>query len=73
MDHKGILHEFAEVLAGIGVNIRDIETSVTPAPLSGAPLFSAKATVLLPSSVGTGSVRAELKRIAGDHCVGRDS
>jgi len=47
-DHEGIIHEIAHHLAGQGINIEDMETSTRPAPMSGTPLFTMKAIVLVP-------------------------
>ena len=47
-DHEGIIHEIASQLAKQGINIEDMETTTTPAPMSGTPLFTMQATVLVP-------------------------
>jgi glycine cleavage system transcriptional repressor len=47
-DHEGIIHDLAHALAQQGINIEDMETSAAPAPMSGTPLFTMKATVLAP-------------------------
>ena len=47
-DHEGIIHEIARHLAKQGINIEDMETTTAPAPMSGTPLFTMQATVLVP-------------------------
>ncbi len=47
-DHEGIIHEIASHLAGQGINIETMDTGTTRAPMSGTPLFSMKAIVLVP-------------------------
>lgn len=47
-DHEGIIYEIAQHLAEQGVNFEDVETTTTPAPMSGTPLFKMQATVLVP-------------------------
>jgi len=47
-DHEGIIHEIARHLATQGINIEDMETTTAPAPMSGTPLFTMQATVLVP-------------------------
>ena len=47
-DHEGIIYEVTQYLAEKGINIEDMETSTTPAPMSGTPLFMMQATVLVP-------------------------
>ncbi|NJM41861.1 MAG: transcriptional regulator [Anaerolineae bacterium] len=50
-DHEGIIHEIAEYLSGHGINIETMDTETKPAPTTGAPLFSMKALVLVPSAL----------------------
>jgi len=50
-DHEGIIFEIAQHLAQQGINIEDMETTTTPAPMSGTPLFTMQATVLVPPSL----------------------
>ncbi|HSO13158.1 MAG TPA: ACT domain-containing protein [Anaerolineales bacterium] len=47
-DHEGIIYEIAHHLAQRGINIEDMETTTAPAPMSGTPLFTMNATVLVP-------------------------
>lgn len=50
-DHEGIIHEITHHLARQGINIEDMETSTSPAPMSGTPLFKMHATVLVPPNL----------------------
>lgn len=50
-DHEGIIYEVAHHLAGLGINIEDVETTTAPAPMSGTPLFTMHTTVLVPPSL----------------------
>jgi glycine cleavage system transcriptional repressor len=47
-DHEGIIHEVAHYLAGHGISIESVESETTPAPVSGAPLFTMTALVVVP-------------------------
>lgn len=47
-NHEGIIHKIAEHLAQLGINIESLETNVSPAPMSGAPLFAMQAIVIVP-------------------------
>ena len=47
-DHEGIIYEISHHLAQQGINFEDVETTTTPAPMSGTPLFKMQATVLVP-------------------------
>jgi len=50
-DHEGIIYEIAQHLAQQGINIEDAETTTAPAPMSGTPLFTMQATVLVPPNL----------------------
>lgn len=50
-DHEGIVHQIARGLAQSGVTIDSLDTEVVPAPVSGADLFTMKATVAVPVHV----------------------
>jgi glycine cleavage system transcriptional repressor len=47
-DHEGIIHEISNHLAAQGINIENMDTSSTPAPMSGTPLFMMKGIVVVP-------------------------
>jgi glycine cleavage system transcriptional repressor len=47
-DHEGIIHAIAAGLSARGINIESMETGTTPAPVTGAPLFSMTALVVVP-------------------------
>ena len=50
-DHEGIIHKVTHHLAQQDINIEDMETSTSPAPMSGTPLFRMEATVLAPPNL----------------------
>ena len=47
-DHEGIIRDISGHLAAQGINIESMDTSSTPAPMSGTPLFMMKGVVLVP-------------------------
>ena len=47
-DHEGIIHDIAYGLAQQGINIENMQTVTAPAPMSGTPLFTMNATILVP-------------------------
>lgn len=65
-DHEGIVHEIAHGLSAQGVQIESGETTITPAAVSGTPLFSMRASVLVPPSLDEVSWRTALERAARD-------
>lgn len=68
-DRPGIVRQITGVLAAYGVNVEELSSECVNAPMDGAQLFQAKATVLLPPSVTLATVRAELEKIAADLMV----
>jgi glycine cleavage system transcriptional repressor len=50
-DHEGIIHDFASQLSDLGINIESMETWITPAPVSGTPLFTMTALVMVPAKL----------------------
>ena len=47
-DHEGIIHEISHHLASQNINIESMDTSTSPAPMSGTPLFALKGVILIP-------------------------
>ncbi|MCP4139704.1 MAG: hypothetical protein GY755_05340 [Chloroflexi bacterium] len=60
-DHAGIVHTVAEYLADEEIQVEDVETRVSKAPLSGAPLFSMNAVVQAPPELSLPELREELE------------
>lgn len=60
-DHEGIIHEIAGGLAELGINIESVETGTVRAPLSGAPLFTMTAVVMVPPGLADGDWTAALR------------
>ena len=68
-DRPGIVREVSRVLAERGVNIEELESEVASAPMSGDPLFRARATLLLPPTVALADVRGALEALAGEMMI----
>jgi glycine cleavage system regulatory protein len=68
-DRPGIVREISGALARHGVNVEDLATERTSAPMSGEPMFTARAEVLLPPGLGVATLRHELEQIAADLMV----
>jgi glycine cleavage system regulatory protein len=64
IDQSGLVHAVAAALAAVGANIEELATSTRDAPMAGGPLFEATATVVLPPSLPTEQVRAQLEALA---------
>lgn len=68
-DHPGIVRGISHVLAGRGVNIEELETQSTSAPMSGETLFEVSARLSLPSDLDSDSLRQTLEDVASDLMV----
>jgi glycine cleavage system regulatory protein len=68
-DRPGIVREISSVLAAHGVNIDELRTSTSEAPMSGGVLFSAWAQVSIPEGLDLGSLRRSLEALAGELMV----
>lgn len=68
-DRLGIVSEISRVLASLGVNLEELETSATPAPMSGDLTFIAEARLSLPDGVDEIQVRTALETLSDDVMV----
>lgn len=63
-DHEGIVHQVAEYLAELRIQVDDMETHVTQAPVTGTPLFSMHAEVQAPPEIVLSQLRDKLEDLA---------
>ncbi|HEU4731895.1 MAG TPA: ACT domain-containing protein [Kofleriaceae bacterium] len=68
-DRPGIVRDVSRVLAERGVNVEELESDVSSAPMSGEPLFTARARLLVPPGVALGDLRSGLEGLAGELMV----
>jgi len=68
-DHPGIVHEVTEVLAGEGINLQELETTVQSASMSGESLFMAHARISVPPEIDLERLREELEDLANELMV----
>ena len=68
-DHEGIVRDVAHSLAKHGVNIEDLVTEHTSAPMSGHVLFRAVALLDCPPEVAAEDLERELEQLADDLVV----
>jgi len=68
-DHPGIIRDISKVLAQNQVNIEELETGVSGAPMTGEQLFRARAQLRLPSAVTADWLRGRLEALAGELMV----
>ena len=63
-DRPGIVHEVAHALAERHISVREMDTSVTSAPMSGQPLFEAVAQIQVPQALDLAGLQSQLDKIA---------
>lgn len=68
-DRVGIVRDVARILAERGVNVEELESDVTSAPMSGEPLFSARAVLRVPVSVSLADLRTGLEALGSELMV----
>lgn len=68
-DRPGIVRDVSRVLAERGVNVEELESSVTSAPMSGDALFKATALLHVPPALTLADLRAGLEALAGELMV----
>lgn len=68
-DQPGILRRVTGVLAARGLNIEDLTSERTEAPMGGGTLFRIRALLTVPPDATLEQVRADLEAIAPDLMV----
>ena len=68
-DRPGIVREISQALAAEGVNVEELHTECTSAPMSGETLFRAHALLRLPTGVADEELQASIEAIAEDLMV----
>lgn len=68
-DRPGIVREVSHALAARGVNVEELETECSSAPMSGELLFSARARLRLPAETSARELREALEKLADELMV----
>jgi glycine cleavage system regulatory protein len=68
-DQPGIIRNISRALADQRVNIEELETDTTSAPMSGDTLFRARASLRVPPDVSLDRLRVTLEALAGELMV----
>jgi glycine cleavage system regulatory protein len=69
LDRPGIVREISQLLAQHGVNVEELTTDRSSAPMSGEMLFRARARVAVPEVTDLVAIRGGLERLASDLVV----
>ncbi|MCZ6674833.1 MAG: glycine cleavage system protein R [Verrucomicrobia bacterium] len=68
-DQVGIVSRISGLLARLGVNVEDLQTELTTAPMSAELLFKAHGLLKLPENLEPEALKDELEGIASDLMV----
>jgi len=68
-DRPGIVHDISSILANYNVNVKNLETLVESASMSGDDLFRARAILIVPMSTDIDALERELEAMANDLMV----
>jgi glycine cleavage system transcriptional repressor len=60
VDRAGIVHRLSHLLRELGVNIESLETRLTAAPYTGAPVFEVEAVLSVPRGTPVSQLRQKL-------------
>lgn len=61
-DRPGIVRELSHALSAQGINVEELATECASAPMSGEPLFQARAKILLPAGVELNALQQMLEQ-----------
>ena len=67
LDTPGIVHALTAVLRDGGVNIDSLETETRGAPFTGAPMFYAALSVIIPPELSLSTLREQLSSVAEEY------
>lgn len=68
-DQVGIVSRISGLLASLNVNVEELQTELTTAPMSAELLFKAQGLLHLPESLAPETLRDELEAVAADLMV----
>ena len=68
-DSEGIVYTFTNYLQNQKINIKDLETEIKNAPVTGYPLFFLTATILIPNKLSSENIRKKLIELSHKHNV----
>jgi glycine cleavage system regulatory protein len=69
LDRPGLVREVSHLLAVQGINVEELVTDRSSAPMSGEMMFRARARLDVPAGVDLSAIRLGLERLAGDLMV----
>ncbi len=68
-DRPGIVRDITRLLTEQGINLEQLVTDVSPAPMSGDPLFHAEAMLAVPLDLPLETLQSRLETLADELMV----
>lgn len=65
-DRPGIVRDVSKIIVERGCNIEELETVVASAPMSGEPMFTARARLRVPATTSLADLRAALEALGSE-------
>ena len=66
IDQPGLIHRISHLLRSQNINIESLDTRLTSAPITGAPIFEMELVISIPASVTMSKLRSELTTICDE-------
>lgn len=66
LDQPGLVHRIAHLLRGLHVNIESLDTRLTPAPYTGAPMFDMELILSVPNTTSLSTLRQNLALVCDE-------
>lgn len=66
LDQPGLVHRVAHLLRGLHVNIESLDTHLTPAPYTGAPMFEMELILSVPNTTSLSTLRQNLSLVCDE-------
>ncbi|NIA06607.1 MAG: glycine cleavage system protein R [Actinobacteria bacterium] len=66
MDHAGIVHNIAHLLAEMGINVETAETATSHSPQTGTPIFSMSMKLAVPGNLQAKQIREQLAKLGDE-------
>jgi glycine cleavage system regulatory protein len=68
-DRPGIVKEISRALAAQQVNVEELSSHISTAPMSGEALFNAQAVLKVPAHLSIETLQSQLEKLADDLIV----
>jgi glycine cleavage system transcriptional repressor len=66
LDQQGLVHRVSHLLRGMNVNIESLDSRLTPAPYTGAPMFEMELILAVPKATPLSQLRQKLAGVCDD-------